>query len=83
MKKILKGAAWAAAPKAMFALKNPGKSAALKAGQWAVQRARPQPKRRSMGSAAAKGLGAVMAAIPIGMWIGKKMGRNNQDEFRR
>ncbi len=83
MKKILKGAAWASAPKAMMAMKNPGKAAALKAGKWAVQRTRPQKKHSSMGSIAAKGFGAVVAAIPIGMWLGRQMGRKDKDELRR
>jgi len=55
----------------------------LKGASWAVQRSKPPQKRRSMGTAAAKGIGAVVAAIPIGMWIGRKFGRKGTDDLRR
>lgn len=74
MKTILKTAAWAAAPKAMFIAKNPRKAALLKAADWAAGRVGlPQRKRSSTGLAAAKGLSAAALALPLGLWLGNKL----------
>ncbi|HET7275524.1 MAG TPA: hypothetical protein VFI91_10215 [Longimicrobiaceae bacterium] len=78
MKKLMKAASWAAAPKAMFAVKNPKKAALIKAGQWAAGRVTPDRKHTSNGMTAAKGLGAAVAAIPLGMWLGRMMERKNR-----
>ena len=71
MKKLMKTAAWAAAPKMMLAARNPKKAALLKAAGWAVGRVRPQPKRNTMGRNAALGLGAAVLAVPLGMLMGR------------
>ncbi|HEX2191049.1 MAG TPA: hypothetical protein VHG51_19225 [Longimicrobiaceae bacterium] len=70
---ILKAAAWATAPKMMFAAKNPRKTALLKATQWAASRVRPAPRRRSTGRTAAVGLGAAAVAVPLGLWLGRRL----------
>jgi hypothetical protein len=71
-KKLMKAAAWAAAPKAMFAVKNPRKAALVKAAGWAAGRLRPAPKRHT-GRNAALGLGAAALTIPLGLWVGRKL----------
>lgn len=70
---ILKAAGWAAAPKMMFAAKNPRKAALLKATQWAVSRVRPAPRRSHTGRTAAVGLGAAAVAVPLGLWLGRRL----------
>lgn len=72
MNKVLKTASYMAAPKAAFTAFNPRKAAMIKAGKWAMNRVRPQPKRPSYGSLAMKGLGAAALAVPVGMWLGRK-----------
>jgi hypothetical protein len=71
--KLVKAAAWAAAPKMMFAAKNPRKAALMKATQWAVERVRPAPKRNAVGRSAAVGLGAAAVAVPLGLWLGRRL----------
>lgn len=75
--KLVKAAAFAVAPKMMFAAKNPRKAALLKATQWAVERVRPAPKRSALGSlsgrSAAVGLGAAAVAVPLGLWLGRRL----------
>ena len=72
MKKIFKGAAWLAAPKLMFAAKNPKKAAFVKAVDWASDLAGGKKKRNSTVGTAMKGLGAAALALPLGLWAGKK-----------
>jgi hypothetical protein len=90
MKKLLKAASWVAAPKMMFAAKNPKKAALLKAGTWAMSRVPdkvlpakllPTKKRTSPGATAAKGLGAAAVALPVGMWLGRKVLRRGENEM--
>ncbi|HEV2147906.1 MAG TPA: hypothetical protein VGR37_10930 [Longimicrobiaceae bacterium] len=76
--KIVKAAAWAAAPKMMFAAKNPRKAALLKATRWAVGRVRPEPKRSLTGRNAAVGLGAAALAVPLGLWLGRKLRQDDE-----
>lgn len=75
MKRMLRTASYLAAPKAAFAAFNPGKAAVLKAGQWAMGRVRPQPRKPPLGALALKGIGAAALALPVGMWLGRKSGR--------
>lgn len=72
-KSLLKGASYMAAPKTTFALNNPRKAAFAKATKWATKRMMPHRKQPSMGMMAMKGLGAAAVAIPIGMWLGRRM----------
>jgi hypothetical protein len=75
--KLVKAAAWAAAPQMMFAAKNPRKAALMKATRWAVERVRPAPKRSALatlgGRSAAVGLGAAAVAVPLGLWLGRRL----------
>lgn len=73
MKKLMKTAAWAAAPKMMFAARNPRKAALVKAAGWAMGRVRPQSRRSHTGRNAALGLGAAALAIPLGLWVGRML----------
>lgn len=76
MKRILRAAAWTAAPKAMFAAKNPRKAAMLKAAGWAAGRIGvPTRKRRSSSRTAVKGLAAAAVALPLGLWLGRRVRR--------
>ena len=79
-RKIAKAAAWAAAPKMMFAAKNPRKAALIKAAGWAVDRVRPQRSRSHVGRNAAVGLGAAAVAIPLGLWLGRRL-REDSDMY--
>lgn len=72
-KKILKAAAWATAPKAMFAVRNPKKTALMKAAGWATSRVLPARRRPSPAMTAAKGFGAAALALPVGLWVGRKL----------
>ena len=72
-KKILKGAGYFAAPKLAFTLSHPRKAAMAKAASWAFSHVTPQRKRHSAGATAAKGLGAAAVALPVGLWLGRKI----------
>lgn len=72
MKKLLKGAAWLAAPKLMFAARSPTKAAMIKAVDWATDLAGTKRRRTSRFGTAAKGLGAAALALPLGLWAGKR-----------
>lgn len=78
---IAKAAAWAAAPKMMFAAKNPRKAALIKAAGWAVDRVRPQRRRSHVGRNTAVGLGAAAVAIPLGLWLGRRLREDNTDLY--
>jgi hypothetical protein len=73
MNKLLKGAAWVAAPKLMFAAKNPRKAALVKAVDWATDLIPGRRKRTSFAGTAAKGIGAAAVAVPLGLWVGRKV----------
>lgn len=72
MKKLLKTAAVAAAPKMALAAMNPKKAAALKAGKWAMGRVMRKKRGPSAGEMALKGLGAAAVALPLGLWLGRR-----------
>jgi hypothetical protein len=85
-KKILKGAAWAKAPKLMFARRNPRKAALLAATSWVANRVMPgRRKKTSLTRTAVQGLGAAAVALPLGLWAGRKVlggGSRNQEQNR-
>lgn len=72
MNRMIKTASYLAAPKMAFAAFNPRKAAVVKAGQWAMDRVRPQPRKPAYGSLALKGIGAAALAVPVGMWLGRR-----------
>jgi hypothetical protein len=72
-RKLLKGAGYLAAPKLAFALDMPKKAAMAKATSWALGHVTHRRRRPSMGMTAAKGLGAAAVALPLGMWLGRRM----------
>lgn len=78
MKKALKSAAYLTAPKAAFTAMHPRKAAMVKAGKWAMNRVRPQPKRPAYGMMALKGIGAAALALPVGMWLGRRARGDDQ-----
>lgn len=73
-KKLLKTAARLASPHLAGAMLGRKKSPLTRAADWAsghvVRRSAPAP---SMGSTALKGLGAAAVALPLGMWLGRKL----------
>jgi hypothetical protein len=73
MKKRTRAAAWIAAPKAMFTVRHPKKAALLGATGWAASRMKRRKRRPSMASMAARGLGTAAVAVPLGMWVGRKV----------
>lgn len=81
---LLKGAAWVKAPKKMFAVKNPKKAAVIKAVDWATDRAghpkRWRKRKPSKTATALKGLGAAAVAVPLGLWVGKKLWGRSEDQ---
>lgn len=81
MNKLMKTAAWVTAPKMMFAAKNPKKAALMKAAGWAVERVRPNRRRSHLGRNTALGLGAAALAVPLGLWVGRRLRGNNVNEL--
>lgn len=73
-RKLLKGAGYIAAPKLAFALDMPKKAAMAKATTWALGHVVPRRRRPSHRMTAAKGLGAAALALPVGIWLGRRMG---------
>lgn len=72
LNKLFKAAAWAKAPKAMFAVTNPRKAAVLKAADWVTDRLGLPRRRTSPARTAIKGVAAAAVALPIGLWLGKR-----------
>lgn len=79
-KKILKGASYIAAPKLTFAAQHPRKAAMIKAGTWVAGRVMPHRRSHSTGMSLAKGLGAAAVALPIGLWLGRRVFQQRQPQ---
>lgn len=75
-RRLLKAAGYAAAPKLAFTLQHPRKMAVAKAATWAMHRIAPQKRRPSMAATAARGFGAAAVALPVGMWLGRRVFRH-------
>jgi hypothetical protein len=72
MNPLLKTAARHAVPHLASMTRGRKKKMIMKAGRWAAgQMMRKQS--RSMGNMALKGLGAAAIAVPVGMWLGRKL----------
>ncbi len=78
-KTLAKGAGYAMAPKATFAMLHPRKAAYTKAAGWVVDRVAPSRRRRSRSRTVAAGLGAAAVTVPLGLWLGRRM-RSEQQE---
>lgn len=85
---VIRSAAWAKAPKKMFALKNPGKAMALKAADFAADHLSSdlserlfgrRRRRRSVGRQVGYGVAAAAVTVPLGIWAGRKL-RERQAE---
>jgi hypothetical protein len=72
MNPLLKTAAKHAIPHLHDLTRGRKKKMLKHAGKWAAGQMM-RKHRASMGSMALKGLGAAAIAIPVGMWIGKKL----------
>ena len=72
MNPMLKSAARHAVPHLATLTRGRKKKMLVKAGRWAAgQMMRKQ--RPSMGAMALRGLGAAAVAVPVGMWLGRKL----------
>ena len=72
MNPLLKTAARHAVPHLASLTRGRKKKMLVNAGRWAAgQMGRKQ--KVSMGTMALKGLGAAAVAIPVGMWLGRKL----------
>jgi hypothetical protein len=82
-KKVFKGISYAKAPKATFTALNPGKAAFMKAGSWTLDRISPSRRRRSRTRSAVTGIGAAAVAVPMGVWLGRRLwnSRSNQTQM--
>lgn len=77
-KKLLHTAATAAATKATARMARRQGANVVRAAEWATDRVRPRRRRSSLGRTAALGLGAVVMALPAGLWLGRQlMGRRD------
>ena len=72
MNPLLKTAAKHAIPHLHELTRGRKKKMLKHAGKWAANHV-IRKQKASMGSMALKGLGAAANAIPVGMWIGKKL----------
>lgn len=77
-KTMMKGMSYAVAPKAAFTVFNPKKTAFAKATGWAMSSMFPRRRNNTMAMTAAKGFGAAAIAVPLGMWIGRKIWHGDQ-----
>jgi hypothetical protein len=72
MNPLLKTAAKHALPHLADMTRGKKKKMLTKAGKWAAGQVM-RKQRRSMGAMALTGIGAAALAIPVGMWLGKKL----------
>jgi hypothetical protein len=63
---------WAKAPRLMFAKRHPKKAAFVAATGWVTRRLGRRQKP-SIAKTAVQGIGAAAVAIPLGMWVGRKV----------
>jgi hypothetical protein len=73
MNPMLKRAAKHAVPHLATLTRGRKKRMLVKAGKWAAGRVMHKRARTSMGTLALRGLGVAVLAVPVGMWLGRKM----------
>ena len=75
MNPMFKSAAKHAVPHLATLTRGRKKKMLVKAGRWAAGQVMRKQSRSmgSMGSMALKGLGAAAVAVPVGMWLGRKL----------
>jgi hypothetical protein len=79
MNPLLKTAAKHAVPHLATLTRGRKKKMLTKAGRWAAGQVM-RKQRSSMGSMALKGLGAAALAVPVGMWLGRKLMSGDEAE---
>ena len=79
MNPLLKTAAKHAIPHLHDLTRGKKKKMLMGASRWAAGHVM-RKQRRSMGMMALKGFGAAALAIPVGMWIGKKLLAGEENE---
>lgn len=79
-KKLLKGVGYVAAPKLSFAMLHPRKAAMAGVATWALDHMTPHRRRHTRRGTAAKGLGAAAIALPIGLWLGRRVFSQRQPQ---
>jgi hypothetical protein len=72
-RQLAKGVGYAMAPKLTFTALNPKKAAAVKAADWALGRISPSHRRRTRNRSRMTGLGAAAVALPVGLWLGRRL----------
>lgn len=77
MNPLLKTAAKHAIPHLASMTRGRRKKMLMKAGRWAAGQVM-RKQSRGMGSLALKGLGAAAVALPVGMWLGRKLLSDDQ-----
>jgi hypothetical protein len=77
-KQVLGGMSYALAPKLTFAARHPRKAAAAKAASWAMdQIAVGRRRKRAKMRSTMTGLGAAAVAVPVGVWLGRRIWSKN------
>ena len=66
-------------PKAARGALHTGRHRVERATNRALDRAIPARRRRSRRRSALAGLGAAAAAVPVGMWLGRRMRADNSE----
>ena len=73
MNPLLKTAAKHAVPHLATLTRGRKKRMLARAGKWAAGQVMRKQSRSSMGGMALKGLGAAAIAVPVGMWLGRRL----------
>ncbi len=67
-------------PRLTYASRHPGRAAARRIANDTMDRVSPMRRRRARRRARFTGLGAAMLAIPIGIWIGRMIFADHDEE---
>jgi hypothetical protein len=77
-KQMLKGVGQAVAPRLTRAALNPRKTAFKAATSWALDRTAGR-RRQSARNLGMIGVGAAVLALPLGIWIGRRISRSGEN----